>query len=727
MDELQAANINALFFQVRPECDAIYQSNFEPWSYWLSGEQGTAPDPFYDPLQFAIDEAHKRGMELHAWFNPFRAVADTSKYLTAPDHISNTHNDWIIQINTYKFLNPGLPEVRDYSIKVILDVVENYEIDGVHMDDYFYPYPGNQISEQDTATFRKYPRGFSDIGDWRRDNVNLFVKSLKDSIRTVKPYLKYGISPFGIWKNGVPAGITGLDAYNVIFCDALSWMENQWLDYLIPQLYWPFGGSQDYGTLLPWWAARANGRHLYSGMGYYKNYSYSEYSRQLQLNRDNPDCAGSVFYKATDFINNKSVAQQLAENDFHFKALVPSMDWKDNTTPGIPVNVRYESLADERGDGLTWDVPVSAKNGEVPFMYAVYKLDTLTWTQNDLDNPKNIAAITGTNYAQLLKGDSVQSTFYFGVTSLSRNYMESGLSSVIEVNIVPPGKTLLAEPANNAPDQSEEIILKWYGTPHSNLNRLQISTDSLFSEMFFEKEGIKDTFRVINGFTGQTKYFWRVSASNFAGEGDFSETWSFKTGFPLPPVLSEPAHTQTGVSTHPVYRWHPAESATSYHLQVSFGATFSTDLIKIDTVLADTFCTPQFILQNDRIYTWRVSSENNLGFGGWSDEFKFKTTDGTGIEEDQEKTPWKFQLSQNYPNPFNPTTAISYQLSAVSQVKLKVYNMLGQRVRTLVNEKQEAGKHTVVFDATGLASGVYFYRLSTDNGYIQTKKMILLY
>jgi len=202
LDELQANNINAVIFQVRPECDAIYQSNIEPWSYWLSGEQGKAPDPFYDPLQFAIDEAHKRGMELHAWFNPFRAEGNNVAYTLDENHVVNTHPDWIVTINNFKLLNPGLAEVRDYVIDVIMDVVENYDVDGIHLDDYFYPYPPNQIINQDIETFNLFPRNFSNIEDWRRDNVNLLVEKISDTLSTTKPSLKFGISPFGIWKVG---------------------------------------------------------------------------------------------------------------------------------------------------------------------------------------------------------------------------------------------------------------------------------------------------------------------------------------------------------------------------------------------------------------------------------------------------------------------------------------------------------------------------------------------
>ncbi|HMB92728.1 MAG TPA: family 10 glycosylhydrolase, partial [Rhodothermales bacterium] len=231
LDELKESGINAVLFQVRSEADAMYASEIEPWSYWLTGEQGVAPDPFYDPLAFAIEEAHKRGMELHAWFNPYRAVRG-SGYPNAPSHVSVEHPEWILTLGGLQVLDPGLPDVRDHNARVIADVARRYDIDGVHFDDYFYPYPPNQITNEDDATFAAHNRGFTNRGAWRRDNVNLFVAQVYDSLQVIRPSASFGISPFGIWKNGVPSGITGLDAYNVIYGDAVAWLDAQIIDYV---------------------------------------------------------------------------------------------------------------------------------------------------------------------------------------------------------------------------------------------------------------------------------------------------------------------------------------------------------------------------------------------------------------------------------------------------------------------------------------------------------------
>ncbi|MBU2508386.1 MAG: family 10 glycosylhydrolase [Bacteroidetes bacterium] len=735
LDELQSVNINAVFFQIRPECDAIYQSSYEPWSYWLTGEQGKAPDPFYDPLQFALDEAHKRGMEFHAWFNPYRAVSVTGRYEIDSSHISITKPEWIIDINGFKFLNPGLPEVREYTVNVIMEVTKNYDIDGVHLDDYFYPYPNNQITTQDQATFNLYPRGFTDINNWRRDNVNLLIKMIGESAHAEKPYIKYGVSPFGIWKNGVPAGITGLDAYNVIFCDAVAWMDQQLVDYLIPQLYWAFGGQQDYGTLLPWWASKANGKHLYSGMGFYKGYAPSEYGNQINLNRANTDCQGEVFFKASNFINNQTVTNYLKENHFSAKSLLPQMDWRESTPPNAPSNLVFHQLENERGYGLVWDKPAAAGDGDFPFMYAVYQLDSVQIQAEDLEDASRIKAISGVNSAAITKIDSVNPKIYFGVTSLDRNYNESSLSEIIEVNLSAPSKSVLEFPLNGAINQPEDVMLRWHNTLYSTFNRVQISDDSLFTNILFEKEGVKDTFIVVNGFTGQTKYFWRVSSSNFMGDGEFSDTWSFKTGFPIPPVLSEPADKATMIIVRPTFKWYPAESSDSYNCQLYYGSTISPNVIVLDTVLTDTTVKIMSDLQYNRVYTWRVSSANNLGFGGWSTESRFKTELETGVDE-EENIPNEFWLYQNYPNPFNPSTTIKFTIPlaeirqmpdgvSLQNVTLKIFDILGREVATVLEKEIEPGVHEVNFDAGNLSSGVYFYTLKSGIN-IQTKKMILL-
>ena len=441
LDGLKEAGINAALFQIRTEADALYDSPYEPWSYWLTGEQGAPPEPYYDPLAFAIEEAHKRGMELHAWFNPYRADRG-SDYPKAANHVTNTHPEWILDFGSIQILDPGLPAVRDYVTSVVTDVVRRYDVDGVHFDDYFYPYPPNQISNEDAATYAEYGAGFNDIGNWRRFNVFRFVRQVRDSIQAVKPEVVYGISPFGIWKNGVPAGIAGLDAYSVVYADAVAWMNDGLLDYLTPQLYWAFGGAQDYGKLAPWWESVRNGRHLYPGHGLYRSeratfsgalFSASEVPDQIRLNRSLPGIDGSVFFRAKNITlyGSKGFADTLATDLYRYPALPPPMAWKSQVAPEAPTGLEGAIPTDIGGGGLqlTWQAPEESVV-EARF-FAVYRVPEAE--ADDLaaamQKAENLAGVTGETVFHDVP--PVSGTYTYVVTSVSPNSVESAPSNPI--------------------------------------------------------------------------------------------------------------------------------------------------------------------------------------------------------------------------------------------------------------------------------------------------------
>ncbi len=436
LDELQAAGINAVMFQIRSEADAMYESELEPWSYWLTGEQGAAPSPYYDPLQFAIDEAHARGMELHAWFNPYRAVRG-SGYAQAPNHVSVTHPEWLLAFGNLRILNPGIPEVRDHAENVVLDVVERYDVDGVHFDDYFYPYPPDQISDEDQETFETYGGDFASIGDWRRNNVHLLVEQIHEGIESIKPHVKFGISPFGIWKNGVPAGIVGLDAYNVIYADAVTWLDEQWLDYLTPQLYWAFGGGQDYGSLAPWWAEHTsrNDRHLYPGHGLYRSdpatfsgtlFAADEVPRQVRFNRSHEDVSGSVFFRALNLtqLSSKGFADSLRTDLYRHPALTPIMEWNDLTSPPPPGTLTFEWTADEEVT-LYWSAPPESEGDADAARFAVYRsrASMTPDTAELMADARNLIAVTGDTTLADRPGIA-DDPYHYVVASVSRNSIE---------------------------------------------------------------------------------------------------------------------------------------------------------------------------------------------------------------------------------------------------------------------------------------------------------------
>lgn len=442
LDKLKAAGINAVFFQVRSECDAMYASEIEPWSYWLTGEQGRAPEPFYDPLAFALEEAHKRGMELHAWFNPYRTVRNTNSYTQDTTHVSVRHPEWTLTFGTFKILNPGLPDVRDYVTSVIADVVQRYDVDGIHFDDFFYPYPPNQITNEDAATFAEHNRGFTNVGDWRRDNVNLFVAQVYESIQAAKPWVKFGISPFGIWRNGTPSGIVGLDAYNVIFGDATAWLDAETIDYVTPQLYWAFGGGQDYAKLAPWWASVRNQRHLYTGHGLYRSdpntfsnalFAADEVPRQVHFNRDQPGILGSVFFRAKNItvFSSKGFADSLKTDLFATPALTPPMVWKSNTPPAPPENLALTWTGTEELT-LEWQAPTAPPLFAATRRYAVYRVRAGTEPDSAtvVTDGRNLLAVTGET---TLTDDPglADDPYYYVVTAVSANSVESAPSNLV--------------------------------------------------------------------------------------------------------------------------------------------------------------------------------------------------------------------------------------------------------------------------------------------------------
>lgn len=440
LDRLQQAGINAVLFQVRTESDAFYDSPFEPSSFWLTGEQGA--DPGYDPLAFAIEEAHARGMELHAWFNPYRADRG-SNYPKDDMHVTVRHPEWILDFGSIKILDPGLPEVRDYVTTVIMDVAERYDIDGVHFDDYFYPYPPNTIRNEDADTFAQYGGAFS-IGNWRRFNVFRFVRQVRDSLATVRPDAVFGISPFGIARAGVPSGTSGLDAFNVLFADPEAWLENDLIDYVTPQLYWAFGGGQDYGRLAPWWESVRNERHLYTGHGVYRSspntfsgslYAADEVPRQIRFNRAIDGIQGSIHFRAENItrFQSKGFADSLRSDLYRYPALPPPMEWRSQAAPGTPTDFALAMPTDaEPGQvDLSWTAPASG-DADARF-YAVYRIpaDQAGDLDAALQDARNLAGVTGeTAYSDILIDGR---SYTYVVTSVSPNSIESAPSEAATV------------------------------------------------------------------------------------------------------------------------------------------------------------------------------------------------------------------------------------------------------------------------------------------------------
>lgn len=351
LDRAAALNLNAVIFQVRPASDAFYDSKIEPWSEWLTGEMGRAPAPYYDPLEFAITEAHARGLELHAWFNPFRARTPSERPASSL-HVSRRMPDKVRRYGELRWLDPGDGAVQAHVLKVVADVVQRYDVDGVHIDDYFYPYRerdrrGRAIEFPDDQTYRAYVHGGGQLSrdDWRRSNVNRFVEQLYLTVKAEKPWVKVGVSPFGIWRPGYPEGVAGLDAYREIYADAKLWVNEGWLDYVTPQLYWPASAPQQpYARLLEWWIGEnEHRRHVWPGnftsrVGDPKaQWDANEILDQIRITRDAPGQLGNVHFSMRALMENRrGLADSLTEGPYAEPALVPASPWLDPRVPSAP-------------------------------------------------------------------------------------------------------------------------------------------------------------------------------------------------------------------------------------------------------------------------------------------------------------------------------------------------------------------------------------------------------
>jgi uncharacterized lipoprotein YddW (UPF0748 family) len=357
LDRVVQLRMNAVVLQVRPAADALYESAIEPWSEVLTGEMGRAPEPYYDPLAFAITEAHKRGLELHAWINPYRSRYSMTRPASA-NHVSRTNSALVRRYGPYQWMDPGDPRVRDLTTRVVLDIVRRYDIDALHMDDYFYPYKetrrGRELPFPDDATYERYRRSGGTLArdDWRRENVNLLVHQLNDAIHNVKPWVRFGISPFGIWRPGNPPSVRGLDQYSEIYADARKWVRQGWADYFTPQLYWSVDRpEQRYDQLLKWWVdENVMGRHMwpgnYTGKMLLPSFRWpsGEILEQIRLTRAQPGATGNVHFSMKVFQQNPdALAERLLAGPYAQPALVPATSWLSVGTPSAPtVRVRND-------------------------------------------------------------------------------------------------------------------------------------------------------------------------------------------------------------------------------------------------------------------------------------------------------------------------------------------------------------------------------------------------
>jgi len=380
LDRAQAQHLNAVILQVRPAADALYQSSIEPWSEYLTGRQGRGPSPTYDPLAFAVEQAHRRGLELHAWFNPYRAKHPSAKGPLSKRHLANTAPALVKKYGTHLWMDPGESAVRKRTLRVVLDVVRRYDIDGVHLDDYFYPYKERTAQGTtdfpDARSWKKYQQSGGTLArdNWRRENVNTLVRQLNEQIHHAKPWVKFGISPFGIWRPGNPESIKGFDAYEQLYADSKLWWEKNWVDYFTPQLYWPIAKpEQSFPVLMRWWGAQnTTTRHLWPGL--YTSrvreattasnglppsnaWTADEIITQVDSIRAYARASGEVHFSMKAFLNDQGgIGSRLMERTYGEVALVPPSPWLTKKAPSAPT-VRVKKNANTGGVSLTLSLP----------------------------------------------------------------------------------------------------------------------------------------------------------------------------------------------------------------------------------------------------------------------------------------------------------------------------------------------------------------------------------
>jgi uncharacterized lipoprotein YddW (UPF0748 family) len=664
-DLYESINLNTVFLQVRPECDALYNSAYEPWSRWLTGTQGQ--DPGYDPLTFAIEEAHKRGLELHAWLNPYRISASTydeSSTHYDETHIYKEHPDWaLVYDSNYKILNPGLPQVMSYIGAVVRDIITNYNVDGIHFDDYFYSYDPTP-SSLDSTEYDLYGNDMS-LGDWRRDNINRMIDTVYKVIQEENSSLRFGVSPFGIYKPNVPSGIIGLDAYNTLYCDPLAWLEDCSVDYLSPQLYWPIGGDQDFEELVNWWADQVNTyqRHLYAGhctadlpdnpssksildngkivqnnipqganfstleMNLFKssksevNSTISEIGNQVDLVRMNynKNGFGSVFYSANDFDRVNGLAEYLFENKYTHLTLQPEMIWKNSTQPVSPTLL--ESASTEDGDALTWQY-----TGNSSDRFAVYLSNDDLEAENIVADPNYLKKVVRENKV-LLSDIDIASGSKIVVAAVTQTGKEGIPSTIYQLDLDLPEVQLLT------PDDSRVVstdsLLSWQSEISDAQFYLQIATNAYFSNVVYISGWISDSVISVGTLPldGETTYYWRVKAKG-SSEGSYSFYRSFYTGFPAIPELEYPGQLLQNVAQNPTIKWNASIETNQIEVLISEDSDYS-NITAQETFAASTGQgVLSTALQKETWYNIKIRGINSFGESIFTETYVFETSAG---------------------------------------------------------------------------------------------------
>lgn len=641
LDSLYTANMNAVFFQVRSRCDAMYNSKFEPWSTDLVSVRGM--DPGYDPLAFVVEEAHKRGIEVHAWMNPYRfesSISQGSWSGQAGDY-AESNPDWVLRVGDASILNPALPEVRQRITDIVDDIITKYDIDGIVFDDYFYL---QGIKTEDAAEQEKYNTTGMPVADWRRGNVNRMIAQVYNKLQEKKPYLRFGVSPAGVYDAGQAVTdsygvkntpITAGYAYNGIYCDPLAWLQEGTVDYISPQIYWTIDSNNDYRRLSEWWSYIGHhfSRHFYSshtlsGMGTTatqalkvkisdeevpvtslsgieresvmqlqevttRAFGFNEIGNQIQCNRDYDvnDAPGSVFYSTLKFYTTKGFIENIRQSHFSAKALPPAIFWKDHDS--------YEVVSDlsRAGDKLAW----TPATGNI--RYAVYAIPRSALTSG---NVLSAASLLGISYsatydlpAKYTSGD----TYTFAVSILDRYGNEFAPVLLGQAASQLPAAELTS-PANDA-TVVLPTLFKWNPVSGADAYRLEISTEADFSLLIAAREVSENSFSSTKLFPmneGQT-YYWRVISRKVGAKDGISASRSFVAN---PFAITSPADGSQEMVLTPHFSWTAVGEDASYRIEIATNNTFANTVFSRE-ITTSTLTLPESVLVGFTTYYARVS------------------------------------------------------------------------------------------------------------------------
>ncbi len=654
LDSLASANMNAICFQVRSRCDAMYNSAYEPWSTDLVGYRGQ--NPGYDPLQFAIDEGHKRGIEVHAWMNPYRYETVNGQWTGQAGDYRTAHPDWILSYaNGTCILDPGKPEVQKQIKMIVGDLIQKYDVDGVLFDDYFYAYGGTPVN-LDAATQTLYKPADMDLGNWRRANINKMVAAVYDTIQKVKPYVRFGLAPFGIWttdktvaaKEGItlPTGITGGNMYAEIYCDPVAWLKEGTVDYISPQLYWATGGSQDYGTLCPWWSDISNkfGKHFYSSQDIAglkssnyapalspsadnvlldfdgstvninamsnieqknaftkaarvstSNFTQEQIGTQIGINRssDENGAPGSIFFSTKQLYQTKGFINYLKKFQFTNKALLPAIDWKQNESFSLVSNIVLN------GNTLSWDAP--AQN----IKYVVYAVpnDKINAVGNFSSSSYLLDVSYTSSYTIPVRISTSGNTF--AVAVLDRFGNEYPVK-VMGQNAGTPVSVNLISPINGA-KVIKPFSFTWQADNSVDNYILEIAEDMNFNQLFCRRVLTTTTLSTsqLEALNPNKIYYWRVKTRKPNTPDGISEV---RNMIPQNFSIISPASGAVNSSITPEFKWQEAGTNNNYLFEVATSNQFvQSALVYSQTTTTNSLSIPQKVLSGSTNYYARVS------------------------------------------------------------------------------------------------------------------------